>query len=92
MDDLRERLNLAIAGTAEARCADDGDGYVDVWVTNIEETADAVLTEIGKTHRLVEHERVGPFRVGIDSDMPEGEIRIVDSDGTVLGSITGIGP
>jgi hypothetical protein len=54
MDDLRERLNLAIAGTAEARCADDGDGYVDVWVTNIEETADAVLAEIGKTHVLIQ--------------------------------------
>jgi hypothetical protein len=54
--------------------------------------AEELLAEIGKTHKLVEHERVGPFPVVIDSDMPEGEIRIVDSDGTVLGSITGIGP
>jgi hypothetical protein len=53
MDELRKRLNLVIVGTAEARCADDGDGYVDVWVTNIEETVDAVLAEIGTTHVIV---------------------------------------
>jgi hypothetical protein len=53
MDELRERLYLAIVGTAEARCADDGDGYTDVWVTNIEPTVDAILAEITKDHAIV---------------------------------------
>ena len=53
-DELRNRLNTVVLVTAEARCADDGDGYTDVWVTNIEATVGAVLTEIGRTHVLVE--------------------------------------
>ena len=53
-DELRGRLNTVVLVTAEARCADDGDGYTDVWVTNIEATVDAVLAEIERTHVLVE--------------------------------------
>ena len=52
-DELRKRLNLVLVGTVEARCADDGDGYMDVWVTNIEAAVDAVLAEITKEHAIV---------------------------------------
>jgi len=51
--ELLKRLSLVIGATAEARCADDGDGYVDEWVTNTEAAADAVLAEIEREHVIV---------------------------------------
>ena len=53
MDELRKRLNSVVLVAAECRCADDGDGYTDVWLTNEEQIVDAVLGEIGKDHRVV---------------------------------------
>lgn len=58
MDELRKRLNSVVLVAAECRCADDGDGYTDVWLTNEEQIVDAVLGEIGKTHVLVPEDRV----------------------------------
>ena len=53
MDELRKRIASAILVATEARCADDGDGYVDAWVGGTDEAAYRVLDEIAKTHQLV---------------------------------------
>ena len=54
MDDLRKRASTAVLVAAECRCDDDGDGYTDEWLTNPEQIADAVLSEIGKTHYVID--------------------------------------
>ena len=52
-DELRERLSSVVLLSAECRCADDGGGHRDEWLTNPEEIVDAVLAEITKEHAIV---------------------------------------